>query len=320
VNNLILRPVNAAMLHVVASLLLGQGNYEPLLGNLTPVSTHVTLSRSGQRSLELRVTFPKESGKYPLIVYSHGFRGTLDTYDPLIKTWVSHGYVCIQPNHADSIVYFKGNLRNAFKVNASAFANWDERPQEMAMIIDRLSEIQNQVKSLSAKVDATRIGMGGHSFGAHTSSLLAGAMPRTGQSIKDKRAKAFLLLSPQGEGNGFSSEAWADMTGPVMSVTGTEDVSIVPTTPAIRRMPFDRSPAGNKFLLWIEGAHHNLGGISGRWFPTSGKPDATILKTVEATTLAFWDKYLKSDKRANQFLVADEAKSMSGGIAHIERR
>ena len=308
------------MLQMFASLLLGQDNYQPLLGPLTPVSVHVSLPRQGDRPLELHVTYPQQPGKYPLIVYSHGLRGSMDTYDPLIKTWVSHGYICIQPNHADSYQYFKGNLRAAFQINASTFTNWSQRPQEMSMVLDRIREIEQHVPGLSAKIDLSRIGMGGHSYGAHTSSLLAGAKPRTGQSFKDKRAKAILLISPQGEGNGFSADAWTDMTGPALEITGSEDVSIVPTTPQLRRMPFDRSPAGNKYLLWIEGAHHGMGGISGRWFPTAGEANPVFLKTVETTTLMYWDAYLKGDEKGKEFLLSDQVKQLSNGAAHIERR
>ncbi len=308
------------MLQMLASLLLGQENYSALLGPLKPASAHVSLARSGDRPLELRVTYPKEQGKYPLIVFSHGLRGSMNTYDPLIQTWVSHGYVCIQPNHADSLLYFKGNPRAAFRINASTFTNWSQRPQEMSMVIDRLVEIEKQVPSLADRIDKTRIGIGGHSYGAHTSSLLAGARPRTGESFKEKRAKAFLLISPQGQGNGFSSDAWKDMTGPVMVITGSEDVSIMPTTPQLRRMPFDRSPNGDKYLLWIEGAHHGMGGISGRWFPTAGDADPVQLKTVETTTLEYWDAYLKGDTKGKNFLLSDTVKQLSNGAAHMERR
>ena len=308
------------MLQMLVSLLVGQDNYAPLLGSLTPVSTHANLQRTGDRPLEVRVTFPQEPGKYPLIVFSHGLRGSMDSYDPLIKTWVSHGYVCIQPNHADSLQYFKGNMRAAFQINASTFTNWSQRPQEMSMVIDRIGEIEKQVPGLAMRVDMTKIGMGGHSYGAHTSSLLAGARLVDGQSFKEKRAKAVLLISPQGEGRGFAADAWTDMTGPVLAITGSEDVSIVPTTPQLRRMPFDRSPAGNKFLLWIEGAHHGMGGISGRWFPTAGDADAVQLKTVQTATLMYWDDYLKGDAKAKQFLMSNQVKTLSQGKAHIERR
>ncbi len=308
------------MLQILTSLLLVQDNYAPILGPLTPISAHTSLARIGDRPLELRVTYPKQPGKYPLIVYSHGFRGSMDTYDPLIKTWVSHGYVCIQPNHADSFQYFKGKLREAFKADASSFKNYAQRPEEMSMVLDRLKEIESKVPGLSARIDPSKVGMGGHSFGSHTSSLLAGAKLRDGRSFKESRAKAILLISPQGEGSGFSSGAWDDMNGPILEITGSEDTSIVPTTPQIRRMPFDRSPAGDKYLLWIEGAHHGMGGVSGRWFPTAGYADATQLKTVETTTLEFWNAYLKSDPTSKKFLISDQVKALSGGAAHIERR
>ncbi len=308
------------MLQVLTLLMSRQQNFAVLSGPLTPEFAHASLPRANDRTLEMRVTYPRELGSYPVIVFSHGLRGSMDSYDPVIKTWVSHGYVCVQPNHADSFSYFKGNPRDAFQINSSSVGNWKQRPQEISMIIDQMSEIERQIPGLAVRVQAGVIGVGGHSFGAHTSSLIAGARPATGESFKEKRVKAVLLISPQGQGNGFRADAWTDMTGPVMDITGSEDVSIVPTTPQLRRQPFELSPTGNKYLLWIEGAHHGMGGITGRWFPTAGPPDATILNTVETVSLAYWDAYLKGDAKARQFLASDSVKALSKGVAHIERR
>ena len=305
---------------MLALLISRQQNFAVLSGPLTPESAHTSLPRPNDRALEMRVTYPREPGSYPVIVFSHGLRGSMDSYNPLIKSWVSHGYVCIQPNHADSYMYFKGNPRDMFQMSPAAVANWRQRPQEVSMIIDKLADIERQVPGLASRVKPGVIGVGGHSFGAHTSSLIAGARTGTGESFKEHRASAVLLISPQGQGNGFRADAWNDMTGPVMDITGSEDVSIVPTTPQLRRQPFERSPAGNKYLLWIEGAHHGMGGISGRWFPTAGPADAVQLNTVETVSLAYWDAYLKGDAKARQFLASDSVKTLSKGIAHLERR
>ena len=45
------------------------------------------------KDLHLRITYPAENGRYPLIVFSHGASGSKDNYQPLVKHWVSHGYV-----------------------------------------------------------------------------------------------------------------------------------------------------------------------------------------------------------------------------------
>jgi len=63
-----------------------------------------------------------------------------------------------------------------------------------------------------------------------------------------------------------------------------------------------------------------MGGISGRWFPTAGQADPVQLRTVETTTLMYWDAFLKGDPKAKQFLMSDDAKSLSNGAAHMERR
>lgn len=240
----------------------------------------------------------------------------MDSYDPLIQYWVQHGYVCIQPNHADSFTYYQGRLIDLFRPSRNAFSNWEERPGEVSLTLDRLSEIEAQVPGLAARIDDKRIGVGGHSFGAHTSQLVAGSTTITGKSYRDARARAVLLISPSGIGGIFGRNSFQGLTGPLLVITGSEDTSITPTTPEQRRQPFDLSPAGEKYLLWTEGAHHNMGGISGRRFPGAGPDDPGLLRTVQETSLAFWDAYLKDDRDVRLRL----RQKPTNAASHLERR
>lgn len=275
------------MLHLLAAFVMA------------PNSTHVRLPRDGKRDLELRVTWPQDSGSHPLLIFSHGFRGSMDSYDPLVNYWAEHGFVVIQPNHADSLQYVPKNERlQALLPRPGSFANWSERPQEISLIIDRLDEVELQVPALQGRIDRSRIGVGGHSFGAHTGQLIAGARTRLGQSFKDPRVKAVLLISPQGRGNSFGNDAWKEVTGPLMVITGSKDESITRTTPEERKEPFVLSPAGDKYLLWIDGAYHGFGGITGRPFPTAGPPNADQVALVQQTSLDFFRAYIIGDEQA----------------------
>lgn len=284
-------------------------------------SAYARLPREGKRDLEVRATWPSRGTNLPLIVFSHGFRGSMDTYDPLVQHWAEHGFVVLQPCHADSLRYLQiGQRRNALQGGPGAFGNWSERPGEVSMVIDRLSEIEGQIPALKGKIDRSRIGVGGHSFGAHTSQLIAGAKTRLGQSFKDERAKAVLLISPQGRGNSFNNESWKGVTGPLMVITGSKDESITDVTPEERKEPFYLAPPGNKYLLWIEGAHHGFGGITGHNFPTGGPRNVDQVALVKQVTLDFFRAFVSKDPRGLRNLNPKEIAEFPGVQAELTTR
>ena len=136
------------------------------------VASYDLEDKKREKTLPLRLTFPQPAGKYPLIVFSHGAMGSKDAYDPLIEHWASHGYVCIQPTHEDSL---KLMLRSGERFRLqNVWSKWKTRPPDIQLILDSLDELEANVAGLKGKIDRERIGVGGHSFGAHTSQLIGG--------------------------------------------------------------------------------------------------------------------------------------------------
>jgi predicted dienelactone hydrolase len=261
------------------------------------------------KDLPIRVTWPTSKGTYPVIVFSHGFRGSKDNMDPLVKPWAEHGYVVIQPTHEDSISLMPlGERRNALQTRGpNGFATWRSRIEDDKFILDSLAKLEEKIPELKGKLDAKTVGVGGHSFGAHTADTLAG-MTLARRSFADRRPKAFLLISPQGKGAAQGDDAWKECTRPMMIVSGTEDKTPIddPRTtsdPTRRQDPYRLSPPGDKYLVWIDGATHNFGGITGSFaWSGAGKPNAQHVKWVQQTSLAFWDAYLKGKKKAREAL------------------
>jgi len=251
---------------------------------------------------DVRVTYPKGDGPWPVIVFSHGLYGSKDGYQVLARFWASHGYVVIQPTHPDS-------LSRGFKGQREAMQAWDERPKQISQVIDALGTVEEKT---GMKLDRERIGVGGHSFGAHTSMLVGGAVAypgllAKGKSFRDKRAKCTLLLSPQGVGGLFREDSWKDYPVPALVVTGSEDTSpINDTKPEDRLDPYKLGPDGRMHLVWIEGAHHNFGGISGARFPGAGPADEGKMWVVEQASLAFFDAFVKGDEQARKWLLDGE--------------
>jgi predicted dienelactone hydrolase len=253
-------------------------------------------------TFDVRVTYPKGDAPAPVLVFSHGLYGSKDGYQVLARFWASHGYAVIQPTHPDS-------LKEGFKGQAEAMQAWDERPKQISQVIDALATIEEKT---GTKLDRERIGVGGHSFGAHTSMLVGGAVAypgllSKGTSFRDPRVKATLLISPQGVGGIFRNDSWKEYPVPALVITGSLDTSpINDTKPENRLDPYNLGPAGKMHLVWIEGAHHGFGGISGARFKGAGPPDEGQVWVVEQASLAFLDAFVKGDEAAVKWLAEGE--------------
>jgi predicted dienelactone hydrolase len=183
--------------------------------------------------------------------------------------------------------------------------------------------------------------VGGHSYGAYTAGLLAGATiaspkgakapaPKT-LSFGDARPKAFVLLSPPGAGiRGWNESSWSDVARPLLVVTGSRDGGPKGKDPSWRLDAFRKSPPGDKFYLFLRGASHlsftgryaepgaSLSG-RGKGAPST-EEEVAIFKDVKAVTVAFWDEFLRDDAAARAFLDSDGVTNESGGRAKLERR
>jgi len=302
-------------------------------------SKSITLHDSARnKDLPVRVTYPNAPGKVPVIVFSHGAGGSGDGYRGLTEHWASNGYICLQPTHEDSIqlrLQAGDRIRSRRDVleDADNPQRWTARVKDIELILDSFDQIEKLVPEIKGRLDRSHIGVGGHSLGALTSSLIGGAaiqIPGNGlQSFKDTRAQAILLLSPQGPFlNGFTNDSWKDLRAPTMLMTGSRDRGQAGQDAEWRTAAYKLSPPGDKYLLFIHDASHfSFSGraVDGRGFgmispPKSDADEATIFDWVKTASLAFWDAYLKNDKEAQGFLKSDQLSKDSGGEIRYERR
>lgn len=267
------------------------------------------------KDLPLRVLYPDQfaaDGPAPTIIFSHGAGGSGEYYNPLAQHWASHGYIVILPTHSDSIGRTgKDGVRELFNTIRERekdkrrgdggrglldFSDWPNRPRDISFIIDSTALIEKQVPAIEGRIDLDRIGVGGHSFGAFTAQLIGGTDPLGPGDFADPRSRCQLLISPQGLGGLFTERSWKGFTGPALTITGDNDEGRngEPANPW-RRDPYDHSPPDTHTLLWIDGAYHNFGGISGRILPGAdqGPPNPHHVELVQRATLAFWDHHLR---------------------------
>jgi predicted dienelactone hydrolase len=301
--------------------------------------TEVTLGESTGTAVAVHVTYPQGQDPSPVVVFSHGAGGSGPGYQPLFRFWATHGYTVLAPAHADSAgMRGRDHTLDAREPSADASTNpktWEARVRDLTTVIAGAAEIEASVAALRGRLDVRRLGVGGHSLGAFTAQLLAGAavnVPhgKKGKTFADPRPSAFLLLSPQGRGpQGLTAQSWESVSRPLMVITGSRDRGPRGQPPTWRLDPFRLSPPGDKYAVVIEGASHLS--FTGRAAEPGASParrkgaasadeEVAIFRDLKVASLAFWDAFLRDDSAAKAFLESDALAKETGGKAKIERR
>lgn len=278
----------------------------------------MTVTVDGQ-PLEVRVRAPLlADGPCPVILFSHGLGGSREGYWPLAEAWASAGFVVIQPTHAGSDTqtlkaagYF--GFAAAARQAASDPRILAGRPQLLSRLIDLLPLIQARLSDFHGTLDATRIGVGGHSYGAWTTLAVAGVDYRIANA-SDTRPLAFLALSPPGPGRVPPTTAAA--LRPILVMSGSEDYQPafldpedgIERNPAWRERLWELLPAGNAFLAVLDKAHHSAFS-AGQGARLSGEPapEPWMGEALAAITITWWRAQLCHDPTALGELRSGEA-------------
>lgn len=272
------------------------------------------------KDVPVKIYYPAEPGPFPVIIFSHGALASKDAYWALGRYWASYGYVSIHPSHADSVMDngFRGTLLEAI----SDPGGWTNRPRDISFIIDSLTQLEWLAPELTHKLDASRIGVGGHSFGAYTAEAIGGAtvlLPGKNQplSFRERRVKAVVLLSPEGEGEmGLTERSWDNFLVPMLLMYGSRDAGPRTQAPIWRSEAFHKSPPGDKFEVELEGATHM--GFAGPFSPSDIQ--TRVFQCAKLETLAFWEAYLKGDRQAKQYLTTNALRSFSADAGIFEQK
>lgn len=293
-------------------------------GPIAVAETESLMLRDKQRGkdLELRLFHPRQGGLNPVVIFSHGNCRSKDDYRWVGRFLSSHGYICIHPTHSDSFVIWE---REGKPCSQGEWANrtlsdperWLSRVQDVSLIIDSLELIEKKIPELERRINSEKIGVVGHSFGAHTAQIIGGARiaktedgPLT--SFANERVDAVVLLSGGGRGKlGLKAESWKGLRCPMLCVTGTRDSNAFLGVKVDWRMePYVFSPPGDKYLLLVEGMDHSLGtGARGRRVV----PEHT--EYVKMALIAFLDAYIKKESNAKDYLKSEKIGQFSNGAA-----
>lgn len=204
-------------------------------------------------------------GATPLIVFSHGLGGSRLSYTQLGRHWASQGFISIHLQHAGSdraIWAATGSLAVLGSLkSAASIDNAIARARDVSFAIDQVLK----EASLSKEIDFERIAVAGHSFGANTALLAAGAQFRLDgklMSFGDPRIKAAIILSPPSlPGDQDPIYVYNPIRIPTFHLTGTRDDTPIPglTTMANQRSEaFDSMVATPRYLAVYEGGRHSM--------------------------------------------------------------
>lgn len=254
----------------------------------------------GNRQIPLRVRLPEGAGPHPVILFSHGLGGSVAAGTRWAEAWADAGFAVIHVQHPGSDASLWKGLKGvqameALKAGMTA-EQYLARVADMRTVLDAVGSDLRVGRCTLAGLDKARIGIAGHSFGAQTVHALAGQRFRTpaGEaSLRDTRVRAAIAFSPTPAPRETDELAFGAIAIPFLSVTGTEDV--VPLSPGVkapdRQRPFRAMPAGDKYLLVLDGADHMVfaGGEQRR---SRAANDARTEKVVLEATTAFWRRFL----------------------------
>lgn len=227
----------------------------PLVDRTRPtISRGRTLSTT--RALTTTVWFPDRPGRFPLVVFAHGFGVSPAPYTSLLESWASHGYVVAAPAFPLTDPDVAGADLDEGDIN--------NQPADVRFVTDQLVAATSPV---SPRIDRSRVAVAGHSDGAETALAASTAPAPPGEPAY----RAVIVLSGQ------PVPGAAGHNPPALVVQGDAD-AINP--PDYGYSTWDQA-ASPKYLLVLHGAGHLPPFEAGsRW-----------LAGVETVTESFLDAY-----------------------------
>lgn len=294
---------------LATSLLLFSGSFaeESGTGNVLRFDP---VDQTRDRSVPVKVYLPASKDPQPVILYSHGLGGSRETKSYLGRYWSEHGYIAVFLQHAgsDEEVWKSVPLRERLSAmkNAAGVEAALARYEDVPFVIDQLESWNKEDgHPLKGRLDLERIGMSGHSFGAHTTQAMMGQKLPGDRSVGDSRIDAFFAMSPSPHRLFSPERSFGHIESPVLLMTGTRDASVITpdTTPEKRMQVYAALPAGDKYQLVLEGAEHNAFGddrLGARSRIPHHHPAIQLIST------RFWDAYLRSDTKAKEWLQSSQ--------------
>jgi predicted dienelactone hydrolase len=173
---------------------------------------------------------PLKPGAVPLVVFSHGIGGSKDGYSYLGRYFAAHGYASLHVQHV-------GSDRQIWRGNPLAIVSRLSDAAQETEALQRVNDVKFAldhmlIEPVGSVINAQRLVAAGHSYGANTTLLLAGAtVDVNGTTVfaKDPRFSAAILISaPPFYGLGDPQKIVSGIDVPTLHITATADDIQIP--------------------------------------------------------------------------------------------
>jgi predicted dienelactone hydrolase len=186
----------------------------------------------------------------PTLIFSHGFGGDENGPSGLANGLATLGWRVISIGHRES---GRDALAEAMRQTRPSLAIAGA-VADRELHATRFLDLDAALGLATARCRPKPLILAGHSMGAVTVMLEAGATARFGRFGSD-RFDGYVALSPQGIGNVYAEGAWSGVRKPVLMITGTRDNG-TDGDYRTRLSAFEGLPPGRKRLAVITGARH----------------------------------------------------------------
>ena len=253
------------------------------------------LNRDGDRPLPVTVWYPARgeaggtpersapaaTGRFPVVMFSHGLGARPEDYQLLLSRWAAAGFVVAAPKFPHTGQGGDGNVLDVLN-----------QPADVSYALTQLLALDTKAGDpLRGRLDAERVAAAGHSAGGVTTIGLFTAG-------RDERLDAGIVFAGTGLGVGT---AFAGAAAPQLFVHGEADEVV---DYAAGKAVYDAVPWPKAMLSLPKGDH-------GRALLTDGK----ALRVVSDTTVEFLRWTLYGDAAAKKRLPADATR---GNLATLD--
>lgn len=277
----------------------------------------------------------KADGPFPLVLFSHGFKGIAFQSFSLTEYLASHGFVVVAPNHQGNTLLDFGFTKQQEKATVAKVTLL--RPGDIAFAFQTAMEYAKKAGHvLQGMVNGDMVAMTGHSFGAFTALIVTGAesdIDRAKQACangveadvmcpylefyaagtmlrmdpKIPGIKALVALAPGGY-NAIFDDNLAKVAAPALVMGGSEDATCpvdIETRPIYDGLPKPKT------LAVITGASHMsftnvcsiplVGSLMGDMCKISMKEDRAF-EIINTLTTAYIRRHLLGEIAMDAYL------------------
>ncbi|WP_128895675.1 alpha/beta hydrolase family protein [Longirhabdus pacifica] len=287
-------------------------NYLQTQPNLTNgINSHLNLIQSNAFA---EADVSSEEQQYPVIIFSHGYGTHRNTNTFQVEELASHGYIVVGIEHtysAMATVFSDGRTVELMQVEYDELTKKNDLMNiwkgDAAFVIDQLEQLNQGAEDerFVNKLDLSRIGMLGHSYGGATSywmlqqdervkaaidmdgGLYGGTLPKEGVG------KPFLLMNAM---QNMDLNYWIDNAVLIGQTADTAEQAYNETM-----LGFEQSLIGGGMSLVIPNSTHysftdyNLFGPNTIFpmFRAEGEDPQLNHRIINEFTVAFFDTYVK---------------------------